>query len=124
MALGYVRAANSASTTPLRSVVSLFVGDAGVAIAVDRLQVARMVDFSRRPAAQLSFGLADDVVNLVGLGDAQPPTLAVGALAQSAVTAQYLDAQFFPRIAVAALVAITALGVGTPAGGRARLGLE
>ena len=81
-----------------------------MAIAVDRLQIARMVDLGLRPAPQCPVRLADDVVNLVGRGDAQLAAQAVGALAQPAVAAQYLDAQFLPRIAVAALVAIPALG--------------
>lgn len=95
-----------------------------MAIAVDSLQVARMVDLGLRPAAQLTLGLADDVVNLVGWGHTELATHAVGALAQSAVAAKYLDAQFLPRPSVAALVAITALGVSTPARSGAWLRLE
>ena len=93
-------------------------------IAVDRLQVARMVDFSRRPAALPRLGLADDVMHLVGRCEPQPSAQAVGALAQSVIPLQDGQPQLLPRPAVAALVAITALGVGTPARCGARLGLE
>lgn len=120
----YAATADSPRTTLQRCVVSLFGGEFGVAIAVDRLQIARMVDLGLRPAAQPRLGLADDVVNLVGGGDAELATHAVGTLAQSAVAAEYLDAQFLPLPAIAALVAIPALGVGTPAGCGARLRLE
>lgn len=95
-----------------------------MALRVDRLQIARMVDLGLRPAAQVAFGLADDVVHLVGRGDAELAAEAVGALAQPAVALQDDQAQFLPRIAVSALVAITALGVRSPARCGARLRLE
>src|SRR5574340_925239 len=100
------------------AVVSLFGGNPSVALAVDGLQIARMVYLGLRPAAQPRLGLADDVVNLVGRRDAQPPTQAVGALAHPVGAAQYLDAQLLPRIAVAALVSVATLAISTPAGGR------
>lgn len=95
-----------------------------MALRVDRLQIARMVDLGLCPAAQLRLGLADDVVNLVGRRDTEFSAQAVGALAQSAVAAQHLDAQFFPRPSVAALVTVAALGVGPPARCGAWLRLE
>lgn len=95
-----------------------------MALAVDSLQVARMVNLGLRPATLPRLGLADDMVNLVGRCDAELAAATVGALAHPVVAAQYLDPQLFPGIAVAALVSITALTIGTPTCRRARGGLE
>lgn len=59
----------------------LFSGDSGMAIAIDRLQIARMVDLVRRPAPGARLGLADDMVHLIGNSEPQPPALALWALA-------------------------------------------
>lgn len=80
-----------------------------MALRVDCLQIARMVHLGLRPAALPRLGLADDVVNLVGRCEAQPPAQAVGALAQSAVALQDDQAQLFPRITIATLVSVTAI---------------
>lgn len=77
-----------------------------------------MVDLSLRPAALPRLSLADDVVNLVGRCEPQPPAEAFGALAQPAVTLQDDQPQLFPRIAVAALVSITAIRGGPTLPGR------
>ena len=81
-----------------------------MALTVYRLQIARMVDLGRCPAALPRLGLADDVVNLVGRCEPQPSTQAVGTLAQPAITLQDDQPQLFPSIPVAALVSITTFG--------------
>lgn len=80
-----------------------------MALRVDSLQIARMVDLGLRPAALPRLGLADDVVYLVGRCEPQPSAQAFGALAQSAVTPQDDQPQLFPRVAVAALVSVAAI---------------
>lgn len=101
--------------------MSLFGGDPSVTLLVDRLQIARMVDFSLRPAPRYPLGSADDVVNLVGRGEPRLSAQAVGALAQPVVTLEDAQPQLFPRIAVAALVSVAPLSVSTPAGRGLRL---
>lgn len=101
--------------------MSLFGGDPSVTFAVNRLQIARMVDLSLRPAPRYGLGSTDDVVNLIGRGEPRLSAQAVGALAQPVVTLEDAQPQLFPRVAVAALVAITALGVSTPASRGLRL---
>lgn len=81
-----------------------------MALRVDCLQIARMVNLGLRPAALSRLGLADDVMNLVGRCEPQPSTQAFGALAQSAVALQDDKPQLFPRITVAALVSVAAFG--------------
>lgn len=86
-----------------------------MALAVDRLQVARAVDLVRRPAPLTRLGLADDVVNLVGRCEPQPSALALGALAEAVVTLEDDDAQLLPLVAIAALVSAATLLVRNPA---------
>lgn len=95
--------------------VRLFCSDASVALRVDRLQIARMVDLVGCPAPHTRLGFADDVVDLGGRRQAQSPALALGALAESVVTLEDDDAQLFPLVAVAALVSAATLGVRLPA---------
>lgn len=95
-----------------------------MALAVDSLQITRVVDLGLRPAALPGLGLADDVVNLVGRRDALLATQTVGALAQSVVAPEDDQAQLFPRPTIAALVSVAALAVGTPPRCRAWRGFE
>ena len=80
-----------------------------MALCVDCLQIARVVDLGGCPAPATRLGLADDVMHLVGRCEPQPSAEAVGALAQPAVALQDGQPQLFPLVAVAALVSVTTL---------------
>ena len=51
--------------TPFNPSMSLFGGEFGMALCVDSLQIARMVDLGGCPAPAARLGLADDVMHLV-----------------------------------------------------------